>query len=363
MPYTTYTLEALGQLSDDPIGAYGKRAAQIIAESVAKLPAPERRAAAEKLLKKIDPELIGAVRSRRRALEARGLPPYIAEQQAIAQAMSTGIARELVNLGRGRRGSTPLLGLGATTRVTVSRRGRPSSGTTRHYGSGTDADPWRFPAEMLNGTVRDHRLIQVPAIKRAYEDAIKRYNRLGMFGNLRLGDLVKQGKIPFATFTAATGQQARVLGRTIDLKARYGLYYDERAGTFSIKKLPKRKTGVLGRISGALRGIGKAIIGIPEGIAEVVKKAGEKLGELACAVVNHPATSAAARGYATSQGAPPQAADVGVDVAKGMCGGGQPADAGPLPLPPPDTGAGTPSWLLPAAIGGGALVLILALRK
>jgi hypothetical protein len=102
---------------------------------------------------------------------------------------------------------------------------------------------------------------------------------------------------------------------------------------------------------------------IKSGAGKVVDWVGtglKKLGELACGVASSSLGPAAGAAGAAAMGAPPQVGAMGVQVASGLCtkeeaaaaAAQQQAAAGKLP-----------GWVLPAAIGGGALVLVLALRK
>ena len=81
-----------------------------------------------------------------------------------------------------------------------------------------------------------------------------------------------------------------------------------------------------------------------------------KLGSLACGVAGSRVGTAVGGGAAAAFGAPPQVGVVGAQVAGGMCA--KPATA--VPMMPVSS---TPSWVVPAAIGGGALVLVLLLTR
>jgi hypothetical protein len=77
----------------------------------------------------------------------------------------------------------------------------------------------------------------------------------------------------------------------------------------------------------------------------------------ACKLSNSSLAPAAASGAAAAYGAPPQAGAAGVQAVQSMCSSPQPAPA------PVMAAGGSPSWLLPAAVGGGALLLVLVLRR
>ncbi|MBT8452995.1 MAG: hypothetical protein KJO40_13585 [Deltaproteobacteria bacterium] len=94
-----------------------------------------------------------------------------------------------------------------------------------------------------------------------------------------------------------------------------------------------------------------------------VGKGISKLGGLACSVANSPIAPIAAGAGAAAMGAPPQAGAMGVSAAGSLCGSKGDSAAAQQQLQTPTPGAPLPSWVLPAAIGGGALVLVLVLRK
>jgi hypothetical protein len=82
-----------------------------------------------------------------------------------------------------------------------------------------------------------------------------------------------------------------------------------------------------------------------------------KLGGVACKLTNSGVLGAVAGPAAMASGAPPQAGQLGAQIAGTFCT----PSAGPAQ--PVVQQSGTPSWVLPAAIGGGVLLLVLALRK
>ena len=94
--------------------------------------------------------------------------------------------------------------------------------------------------------------------------------------------------------------------------------------------------------------------------AQWAKEGVEKLGSLACGVVGSDIGVAAAAGGAGAAGVPPQVGAQGAQIANQMCKSG-----GTKPTPPTQSipVKRTPGWVMPAAIGAGALVLVLALRK
>lgn len=88
--------------------------------------------------------------------------------------------------------------------------------------------------------------------------------------------------------------------------------------------------------------------------AGAVKDVVSTLGDLACGVVGSDAyktaTVAATSAFAGPGGG--QAAGTGIDIQRGICGGGSKAPAGVINVAPPPAPA-SPSWLLPAVVGIG----------
>ena len=83
-----------------------------------------------------------------------------------------------------------------------------------------------------------------------------------------------------------------------------------------------------------------------------------KVDDLVCAVVSSPTGQAAAMAAAGATGGPAaaQAGAAGAQIGAQLCNKQQPSPPSFLP-------AGTPSWVVPAAIGGGVLVLALVLLR
>jgi hypothetical protein len=257
---TNYELVPLGGLGNgDPIKAYGERAAEWIVFAIKGVPADERAAALRTLLDTVDKSLWVTVSNRATKLKAKGVPVKVAMQRALASSLSDGMAKELIQVGKGNKiKKVSLLGLGVYD----------------------DA-----PAQAM-------------------------YEALGAWWN----------PVDWAK-SAASG----------------------------IKKIGKTTWGTIkGTASSAKSFVGKGL---------------EKLGALACAVANNPAAGTAAAGAATASGAPPQAGAAGVAIAQGLCAKEEQAPATQEELTTPGGVTGAPGWVLPAAIGGAALVLVLVLRK
>lgn len=107
-------------------------------------------------------------------------------------------------------------------------------------------------------------------------------------------------------------------------------------------------------------------------IAKLVSKGGtkgaqwardgvEKLGSLACGVVSSDLGVAAAAGGAGAAGVPPKVGAQGAQIANQVCKSGDKKPATTTQLTTPIKS--TPGWVLPVAIGAGALVLVMVLKK
>lgn len=96
-------------------------------------------------------------------------------------------------------------------------------------------------------------------------------------------------------------------------------------------------------------------------VLSTIKSTVSKLGGLACDVATHPiaplAAGAAGAYYGGATGSATAAAGAGI-AAAACSSGSTGAGAGYAPVP-----QGMPSWALPAILGGGALALILILKK
>ena len=117
-----------------------------------------------------------------------------------------------------------------------------------------------------------------------------------------------------------------------------------------------KQIGKTGRVPGELLSLG-SIQSTFGKIGDVIKKTVNQVGKIACKAVKNPSAGAIAGGIAATQGIPPQTGATGVRIASGVC------PAGTVPITTPAAAAmGMPSWALPAAIGGGALLLVIALK-
>ena len=87
-----------------PFGKYGRRAAAVILARVRSLPPPQRKEGLRQVMNAIDPSLYGRTASLAQQYTQRGVAASTALELALAKSMSSGIATELVQVGKsGRR--------------------------------------------------------------------------------------------------------------------------------------------------------------------------------------------------------------------------------------------------------------------
>ena len=120
---------------------------------------------------------------------------------------------------------------------------------------------------------------------------------------------------------------------------------------------PEGLDGFWSTIGSPFRKAGGAIKSGAESTFNFVKDGVQTIGKYACKAIHHPLAEVGAAAAAGAKGAPPQTGQAGVNVARGIaCPRGQV----PVLLPPPPV---TPQWVMPAVIGGGVLLAVIALRK
>ncbi len=117
--------------------------------------------------------------------------------------------------------------------------------------------------------------------------------------------------------------------------------------TFIWRKIPPAERDILQHIWDVITEVGAALIHAADVVLGVV-------GSMVCDVLGNPLATAGAVVAAAGSGAPPQAGAAGVNLAQGVCKGGQPP---PFIQP-------TSSSILPVALlAGGAIALTLLLSK
>lgn len=337
----------------DPIAAYGMRVSEVLMGRIRRVPKVHRKAALKAVLDELDVSLWERVADKAQQFKAKGHAPKAAMRKAIASAVSSGMAKEI--LAAGRKGAVPLnsqMGLGMYGReackhvcagvrrslgaeeVVVARRGEARTPEERaqialeKIGDGSSAHPWKFA-----NITRDHRtagnVFQLPAMQSAWNKAVSAASKNAMISRQLVGAL-NGGILPFATF-----ENVNMAGE------KWGLYWN--GTTLTAKPVPPKKG-----LWDAVKSIGKGIAGAAKAAYDFAKDTVGKIGGLACAALTNDAVGLAAGVAATAYGAPPQVATVGVQVAKGVCA-------------KKETPAATQEDLLtpePAKGGGGALALI-----
>lgn len=153
--------------------------------------------------------------------------------------------------------------------------------------------------------------------------------------------------------------------------ALHGLFGSIKKGIGKVGSAIKGGAKTVGRgvaypFKQAGRGIKKGASYVKKGAIkawEWGKAAVSKLGSLACGVLQSPATATAAGAAAMAYGAPPQAGQAGAAAGARLCTKSETPAVPQAALMTPGGISPTPRWVLPAAAAGGALVLLLALRR
>lgn len=316
-----YRLAPLGQNGGDAITAFGRKAAAVVMQGMARVPASERQAYLRRVLRAIDSRLVGELGPAVRRAKSRGIGGAAATQHALAEVLSQGFKREIVELGtRGRRrGLLGFAPLGET---------------------GSSSEPWDF-----RNITRDHRkqanMFHTPKFQAAWQHAMNRAK-----GGEKAA--IKRGDAPFATFeNLSHGGE------------KWGIYWDGKL--LSVKPVPPpKKRGFWDRVWGFIKSVGKGFTAAIRGVGRAAKDTLNTVKDLACGLAKSEVGTMAGAGAAAAYGAPPQVGAAGASAAASMCGG-KPEEQPPPNLPP--SGGGLPGWVLPAAIGGGALLLAVAFRR
>lgn len=178
-------------------------------------------------------------------------------------------------------------------------------------------------------------------------------------------------------------------GKAPEVRSQVGLaYYGDSSRQLALGNLWGSITGAVRKVGGAVKSgvktaasTAKSTVSWPvrQGIkavkkgAEYVEKgaqkawewgkqAVDKLGELACGVMNNPAAGVAVGAAAASQGIPPQAGMAAVEIGKGFC---NQSDTPPVPQPQlmQPQSYGPPKWLLPVGLGTAGLVVVVLLAR
>lgn len=362
---STYKLEPLGATGrakspDD----YGHKSAAWIMAQAKRLPAGQRARAVKALLASIDPKLPDQVAAHASKLKDKGLPANVALQRAMAFCLSRGISKEIVSMGKGGR-SVPrpfdLSGDVEDSAISYLTSHPKADATKQSFWPGL-----RGGAKALWG-YRQARTGVADANKKLLQ-----YLK-GSTSGFTAGEMTSLyiGNYPDKNFSD------REFFKALPSSWRSGWYYNLKFGVRQANKV--LLDHMLKRTSPGLLDYGKAIVetvysGVktsvelvvetPEFIAKLpgktvdfVKDGLSILSDAACELVSGTTGVIAGGTAATIAGASPQVGVAGAQIAQGICG--------QATAPPPvyEEEKGLPGWVLPVAIGGGALVLLVALRK
>ncbi len=379
--------EAKGYMPD-PFQVYGVAASKFLLSRVAVLPPARRAQALRTVLDHVDRSLWERASRNAQQIRATGASPSQALQQGLAAAMSDGMIKEVIELGRTRRApkQRSLLGLGCYGCSAQMLGDTVRGGTEVETQRGGSVDevvaigPFQFPigGSKTRATYRVHTP-NLPAEWRAW------------FGK----ETARMSALAMGWMKAASallGQPRTVPASSLGLDKYFGISPDTPViakffdGSAPIAKLVDPKTGedmglfviaspdlfelwyrpmpkperekrpwwkkawdsvrkVVGKIMGGIAKAGRTA-------AEYAKKGLDALAELGCKVVNSGAAPAAAAGAAAATGVPPQVGAQGVGIAQGLC-------AEPPPKIEPGPTSATSGFLPFAIVGGGIAALLL----
>lgn len=423
----SYVLEPLGASGGgDPFKTFGQRAAAVLISSVQQLPPGQRSSVMRQAMTRIDPTLPARAEKLTAEARARGLSPAAALQQGIAAAMATGVVGELATLGRTRRmpGSSSLLGLGrqALGAVNVFTAGTTSTAAAlvTCTGYSWDGSAWvrtkvgqadvpgpgkGCPSVTVHQTAPVGQMIRVGPFLLTLRDRVP---EMGDESGLILSryedipddikDVIRSAALRgtlcrYTLDTLKEPEMAKRLAPWFNMlgispstpfdAAMLGMCPPSPVGNFLWSPVAKAKHPVTGEDMGVhilLERLDKSrpwagvsstapnpivmrvfltkFVKAPSGwgdvwnwIAELAASIADAIGGLVCGLINQPGASTAA----AATGPVGIAAGAGIEIAKsqGVCQPEQPA--------PP--AGGSMGWILPVALAGGALVVVLAMRK
>lgn len=389
------TIQPLGDDEmPEPFETYGQRAAQMMLNRVAILPPGKRGPALHQIMDTIDKSLWTRVQGILRRYVAQGMTTAQALPLAIARAMSTGIAAEIIDAGLKRKPpqAKSLLGLGCY--------GPQAMGAIKR-GDGSGDDPVReipyvppkpvpvktdaeiaawnaLQAKLMQDAIDagakydSHGILRSPVdnswldtVTDAYAGAVRGVVNVvtdagaavgsGVAtvgtGVVKVGGAIASGVSYSAGAVAdAVKSGAKVVYDIAGAPVRWtidaaGAVYDA-GGT--VVGWVKDASGAIYDAAGKVIGwIKDAAVAVGHAVVDVVKG----IGDLACDLLSAPGVGVAAGAASVAAGAPPQAGQAGVAIAKSACGS---------PPPPPAPIVQAPS-VLPLAILGGAAVLAVLL--
>lgn len=393
-------MKALGDDVDAGGGAfaaYGQRAAAYLFERVQYLPPGERLQAMKLVLDKVDPTLWARAEEAARPF-VKMMGPRAAMQEGLARAMSKGVVKELEKIGRSRRAPAKksLTGLGCYGCAVVlgdvlealgddsrDQRGQTVSTTghqsTRPPAPGAAGDviqigPFTFPVggTTTRGTYRVHTANLPPAWKKWIADELKRlsttakgWRDVGPVGQIQASNAGLEKWFGMSPTDPVVRQfvdgTAPLIKSTDPVKGNpVGLFVVATPTTLEVwykDMTPKASKPWWKRAWEAIKHVGAKIVKGVKKAAEYAKDALGKLAELGCKLVQTPGAQQAAAAAGSTPSPQAQAAAAGATIAASLCKDDPEPEPVALPVPPP------PSSLLPLAIAGGAVALILITRK
>jgi hypothetical protein len=345
-----------------PFSAYGQRVARGLLASVAPLPDSVRKKMLKAAMDRIDPTLYSRSEAAAQPELHAGVPPQLALERGIAYAVSHGFARELVDLGKGKKLARrsqlgAVMTLGGAAAFAQKTMAIPTVGTPT--GPMLQVGPFFFPIAVKE--VRYHTLSAEQSafvtdnMKIALTSALRSGNALTGSGYLSALSFAN-GTYPFAKFTFPNDPSNPNSGK------HFGLY--KNGELISFKEQPPPGQGLFDAIWNGIQWVASAIVG-------VVKDVVNWVGDQTCKLMNSDLgkVGAAAAGAVVGGPAGAQAGVMGAQIAANACAATPPTCAAgqmigpdgktcvPIPAPPPSTS----SKMLPILLIGGAGVAALLL--
>lgn len=202
LPQEVYAMDGLGSSEvlkgrGDPIKLYGERASEYILGTIREVPVEFRAIALEALLDEVEPGLYDRVTERANKYRGRGMSSKTAVQAAMASSMSQGIAKEMMQLGRGKAPDmrsqlglglygdtaieTALEGLWGSLKKGVKKVGSAVKKSAQKIGSGVKRAGKKaaWPAQQAYKGVRKGAEYVKKGVQRAYEWGKNAINKLG----------------------------------------------------------------------------------------------------------------------------------------------------------------------------------------
>jgi hypothetical protein len=354
-----------GRKETNPFKLYGIEAAQWIENRILKNPRlspDEKKRRIRQVLDRIDPSLRHAIGKKAEAFRQQGDSPHVAFRKALAAALAEGLMNEVQGLGRKGRG---LSGLGSTSRLFKSRlRGVGALGSTSSAPQKIKIDVGGAQFEVTryaDGTMEGTKTYKSPgglqglhlpsAVDAAFRAAFKKWSGVNILG-FKPWEWVVDGKMPLIQF----GSPKHGVYLKLSPQVRTQADADKiTSAVLTIKKLPPPDKNWIEKGIDAWVGVTLLpfkIVGAVVGAGvDLVEDVVEKVGGLACKVVNSDLGVVAAGTAGAVYGGGPagaQAGMMGAQLGQSLCGKTQP--------PPPVETSSFP--ILPLALAAGGVVLV-----